>query len=110
MASRTCGLKDGARSAEVGRLKQYSLEMLTPRYAVLDAAPLAWSDVTRGPATAELVYAPYGSAGQTLDPKKLQAELDEYMARVEGKAQEQGRSHDPSAGADARLAGFVFPL
>ena len=66
-------------------LKQYSLEMLTPRYAVLDAAPLAWSDVTRGPATAELVYAPYGSAGQTLDPKKLQAELDEYMAAWKGK-------------------------
>ena len=66
-------------------LKQYSAEMLTPRYAVLDAAPLAWSDATKGPATAELVYAPYGSARQTLDPKKLQADLDEYMAAWKGK-------------------------
>jgi len=66
-------------------LKQYSLEMTEPRYAVLDAAPLAWSDVTRGPVTVEAIYAPFGSAQQTLDPKKLADELDRYIAAWKGK-------------------------
>jgi hypothetical protein len=66
-------------------LKQYSIEMTAPRYAVLDAAPLAWSEATRGPVTAELVYAPYGSARQTFDPKKLQEDLDQYIAAWKGK-------------------------
>jgi carboxypeptidase Q len=66
-------------------LKQYSIEMTAPRYAVLDAAPLAWSDSTRGSATAELIYAPYGSARQTFDPKKQQADLDQYIAAWKGK-------------------------
>jgi carboxypeptidase Q len=66
-------------------LKQYSIEMLEPRYAVLDAAPLAWSDTTRGPVTGEAIYAPYGSARQTLDPKKQQQDLDQYIAAWKGK-------------------------
>lgn len=66
-------------------LKQYSIEMIAPRYAVLDAAPLAWSDATRGPVTAELIYAPYGNGRQTFDPKKQEAELDEYIAAWRGK-------------------------
>ncbi len=66
-------------------LKQYSLEMIEPRYAVLDAAPLAWSDATKGPATAEVVYAPYGSGRFTFDPKKQQQELDQYIAMWKGK-------------------------
>ncbi len=66
-------------------VKQYSVEMTTPRYAVLDAAPLAWSESTHGPATAELIYAPYGSARQTFDPKKLQEDLDQYIAAWKGK-------------------------
>jgi len=66
-------------------LKQYSLEMTEPRYALLDAAPLAWSDATRGVVTGEVVYAPFGSAQQTLDPKKLAQDLDRYMADWKGK-------------------------
>ncbi len=66
-------------------LKQYSIEMIAPRYAVLDAAPLAWSDATRGPVTAELLYAPYGSARGSFLPRKQQAELDQYMAAWKGK-------------------------
>ena len=66
-------------------LKQYSIEMIAPRYAVLDAAPLAWSDATRGPLTAELLYAPYGSARGSFLPQKQQAELDQYMAAWKGK-------------------------
>ena len=66
-------------------LKQYSIEMLEPRYAVLDAAPMAWSDATRGPVTGELIYAPYGGPRQTFDPKKQQEDLDHYIAAWKGK-------------------------
>lgn len=66
-------------------LKQYSIEMLEPRYAVLDAAPMAWSDVTRGPVTGEVIYAPYGGPVQTFDPAKQQQDLDRYVAAWKGK-------------------------
>ncbi|HJT86276.1 MAG TPA: M20/M25/M40 family metallo-hydrolase [Bryobacteraceae bacterium] len=66
-------------------LKRDSLEMLEPRYAALDAAPLAWSEATKGPVTAELLLAPFGSARQGLDPKDLQQDLDRYMAEWKGK-------------------------
>jgi hypothetical protein len=66
-------------------LKQYSIEMLEPRYAVLDAAPMAWSDVTRGPVTGEVIYAPYGGPVQTLDPAKQQQDLERYIAMWKGK-------------------------
>jgi carboxypeptidase Q len=66
-------------------LKQYSIEMLEPRYAVLDAAPMAWSDVTRGPITGDVIYAPYGGPVQWLDPAKQQEDLDHYIAAWKGK-------------------------
>ena len=66
-------------------LKQYSIEMLEPRYAVLDAAPMAWSDATRGTVTGQLLYAPYGGPVQTLDPAKLREDLEHYMAAWKGK-------------------------
>ena len=66
-------------------LKQYSIEMLEPRYAVLDAAPMAWSDVTRGTVTGEVIYAPYGGPVQWLDPVKQQQDLDHYIAAWKGK-------------------------
>ena len=62
-------------------LHQYSIEMVEPRYAVLDAAPLAWSDQTKGPIIAEAVDAPYGSPRQTVDPNKQREDLDRYIAR-----------------------------
>ena len=66
-------------------LKQYSIEMLEPRYAVLDAAPLAWSDATKGAVTGELIYAPFGGPVQTFDPQKQQQDLDRFMAEWKGK-------------------------
>jgi hypothetical protein len=66
-------------------LKQYSIEMLEPRYAVLDGVPLAWSDRTSGPITADAVYAPYGSSRQTVDPAKQREDLDRYIAQWKGK-------------------------
>jgi carboxypeptidase Q len=66
-------------------LKQASLEMLEPRYATLDAQPLAWSDNTSGPVTGETVFTPFGNGRQQQDPKKMQADLDQYMAAWKGK-------------------------
>jgi len=66
-------------------LKQSSVEMLEPRYAALDAAPLAWSDQTKGPVTAEVILAPFGSGRRTQDPAKLADDLKKYMADWKGK-------------------------
>ncbi|MGA2711933.1 MAG: M20/M25/M40 family metallo-hydrolase [Bryobacteraceae bacterium] len=66
-------------------LKQASLEMLEPRYAALDAAPLAWSNSTHGPVTGEVILAPFGNGRPSLDPKKVEADLDRYMAEWKGK-------------------------
>jgi carboxypeptidase Q len=66
-------------------LKQSSVEMLEPRYAALDAAPLAWSDQTKGPVTAEVILAPLGNGRRTQDPTKLAADLKKYMADWKGK-------------------------
>src|SRR6266566_8081776 len=40
-------------------LKHYAVEMVEPRYSLLDAMPLAWSAPTGKPVTAELVMAPF---------------------------------------------------
>jgi carboxypeptidase Q len=66
-------------------LKQSSVEMLEPRYAALDAVPLAWSDQTKGPVTAEVILAPFGNGRGTQDPTKLAADLKKYMADWKGK-------------------------
>ena len=66
-------------------LKQASIEMLEPRYAVLDAQPLAWSDNTSGTVTGETVLTPFGNGRQQQDPKKMQADLDQYMTAWKGK-------------------------
>jgi carboxypeptidase Q len=66
-------------------LKQASLEMLEPRYATLDAQPLAWSDNTKGPLSGETVLTPFGSGRFQQDPKKMQADLDQYIAAWKGK-------------------------
>jgi hypothetical protein len=66
-------------------LKEYSAEMIEPRYALLVAAPLAWSDNTHGAKTGELLYTRYGTGTRTYDPKKSEEELDKYMAEWKGK-------------------------
>jgi carboxypeptidase Q len=66
-------------------LKQYALEMIEPRYALLDAAPLAWSDVTAPPVTGEIVLAPLANGRPPLDPAKLEAEQSRYMSEWKGK-------------------------
>jgi hypothetical protein len=66
-------------------LKQSSLEMIEPTYSSLDAAALAWSDVTGGPLTGEILYAPFGSVRPSNDPKVLEQDLNKYMAEWKGK-------------------------
>jgi len=66
-------------------LRQASLEMLEPRYAALDAVPLAWSNSTHGAVTGEVILAPFGNGRPSLDPKKVEADLNRYMAEWKGK-------------------------
>jgi len=65
-------------------LQQSSVELLEPRYQDLTAVPLAWSSSTNGPATGELVLAPFsGSFGD--GPTKYAESLKEYQAKWTGK-------------------------
>ena len=66
-------------------LKQASVEVLEPRYAALDAAPLAWSDRTNGPVTGDAILAPFGGGREGRDPKRLETELNRYMTAWKGK-------------------------
>jgi hypothetical protein len=66
-------------------LKRASLEMLEPRYSAMVAAPLAWSDVTPGEVTGDVVLAQYGSGRRSLDPKIADEELDKFEAEWKGK-------------------------
>ena len=66
-------------------LKKASVEMLEPRYSALVAAPLAWSDTTRGIKAGEVILARYSSGRRVLDPAKLAEELDKFMADWKGK-------------------------
>jgi hypothetical protein len=63
-------------------IESYDLDMLTPRYSHLVAAPLAWS--SPGDATGEVLFAPFGG-GHTYDPKKIRAALEEYKTKWHGK-------------------------
>src|SRR5438105_4478674 len=65
--------------------KQYSVEMLEPRYALLDAVVLAWSDRTNGPVTGDALLAPFGNGRQVNNPRKMEADLNQYMAEWKGK-------------------------
>jgi carboxypeptidase Q len=65
-------------------LKQASVEMLEPRYATLDAQPLAWSDQTKGPIAAEVILAPLVNQ-RTQDPAKLGADFRKYETAWHGK-------------------------
>jgi hypothetical protein len=66
-------------------LKQYALEMVEPRYALLDAAPLAWSDNANGSVSGDIVLAPFANGRPTLDPARLESEQNRYMGQWKGK-------------------------
>ncbi|HTT61400.1 MAG TPA: M20/M25/M40 family metallo-hydrolase [Bryobacteraceae bacterium] len=62
--------------------EEWSLEMIEPRYAVLDATPLAWSAGTNGAITGETILAPLK---RTFDPKKAREEFEAYRKQWAGK-------------------------
>jgi hypothetical protein len=65
-------------------LEQSSLEMMEPRYAALNAMPLAWSSSTNGPVTADLILAPL-KVSFTEGPKKFKESWQAYQAAWTGK-------------------------
>ena len=64
-------------------VEQYAVEMLQPRYSLLDAAPLAWSKNTNGPVAAEVVYASLPS--RNFDPDQSDKDLQTYIEKYKGK-------------------------
>src|SRR5271168_4296436 len=63
-------------------LEKFAVEMIQPRYSLLDAWPLAWSQSTRGPVSGEPVFAPLLS---TYSPQKAEANLEKYIEKWKGK-------------------------
>jgi hypothetical protein len=63
-------------------LEQWSVEMVEPRYAVLNATPLAWSGGTNGAIAGETILAPMK---RTFDPKKAREEFAAYRKEWTGK-------------------------
>ena len=62
--------------------QQWSVEMVEPRYAVLNATPLAWSASTNGPIAGETILAPLK---RTFDPKRAHEEFAAYRKEWTGK-------------------------
>jgi len=65
-------------------IQQSSVELLEPRYASLDAAPLAWSSPTSGLVTGEVILAPF-SASFMDGPEKYKAAVDAWKKEWSGK-------------------------
>jgi hypothetical protein len=66
-------------------VESYNIDMLSPRYSHLVAAPLAWSAPTDGVVTGELIFAPFGGRLYDLDMKRSREELERYKAKWHGK-------------------------
>ena len=64
-------------------LKHYAVEMVEPRYSLLDAMPLAWSEPTGKPITAEPVLAPFAATPN--NQKKTEEDFDKYKQEWHGK-------------------------
>jgi hypothetical protein len=62
--------------------QQWSVEMVEPRYGVLDSTPLAWTASTNGPITGETILAPLK---RTFDLKKAREEFAAYRKEWTGK-------------------------
>lgn len=64
-------------------IENYTIDMLTPRYSHLVAAPLAWSSPTDGPVTGEPIFAPL--PGREYNLSKLSARIEEFEKKWHGK-------------------------
>lgn len=65
-------------------IESYTLDMLTPRYSHLVAAPLAWCSPTQGMQTGDVFYAPF-RLEHWFDLKKNREELAHYEDQWRGK-------------------------
>lgn len=65
-------------------LQNYTLEIITPRYSHLVAAPLAWSASTNGLKSGDVLLAPVRE-GRFGDINQNKKNLDEYKAQWKGK-------------------------
>ncbi len=66
-------------------IESYTLDMLSPRYSHLVAAPLAWSAPTNGVVKGEVMLAPL--PGREYNPKKLADQIQEFETKWKGKLQ-----------------------
>ena len=66
-------------------LEGYNLDMISPRYQHLIAAPLAWSGTTEGTQTAEVLYAPIEGLSNFFDVNKNLDALHKYEEKWKGK-------------------------
>lgn len=66
-------------------LESYTLEMISPRYSHLIAAPLAWSEATHGTETGELLLAPKEEPENIFDIKAQREALERYESEWRGK-------------------------
>jgi carboxypeptidase Q len=64
-------------------LKHYTVEMLEPRYSLLDAVPLAWSEPTGKPITGAPVMAPFAATPNNL--AKTTEDFETYKREWHGK-------------------------
>lgn len=65
-------------------VESYTLDMLSPRYSHLVAAPLAWSAPTNGVQSGEVFYAPFEGA-RYYEVNKAREALEKYKAQWHGK-------------------------
>ena len=65
-------------------VRSHSVELLEPRYARLTASPLAWTDPTQGPVTAEAIYAPLDPS-ESLSAKKFRESTSKFETAWKGK-------------------------
>ena len=90
-------------------LRHYAVEMIEPRYSLLDAIPLAWSEPTGKPLTAELVVAPFVATASNL--AKTEADWAKYQAewhgRLSGRIVLLNRPHTSSLGANPDLRRYT---
>jgi carboxypeptidase Q len=66
-------------------IESYTIDMLSPRYSHLVAAPLAWSAPTNGVVKGEVMLAPL--PGREINPKKLADQIQAFQTKWKGKLQ-----------------------
>ena len=64
-------------------LRHYSVEMVEPRYSLLNAVPLAWSEPTGKPVTGEPVMAPFAATAN--NQGKTADDFEKYKREWHGK-------------------------